>query len=37
MGEAEILLVDDDVDFVDLNKAVLENGLRVVPPIRGGK
>ena len=24
--KAKILLVDDDVDFVDLNKAVLENG-----------
>lgn len=26
MGKKKILIIDDDVDFVDLNKAVLENG-----------
>ncbi len=31
-----ILLVDDDIDFVDLNKAVLENqGFAVVPAYSG--
>ena len=32
----KILLVDDDVDFIDVNKAVLENhGFEVVPAFSG--
>ncbi|MBA4417458.1 MAG: response regulator [Syntrophus sp. (in: bacteria)] len=34
--KARILLVDNDVDFIDLNKAVLENnGFEVVPAFSG--
>lgn len=34
--KAKILLVDNDVDFIDLNKAVLENnGFEVVPAYSG--
>ncbi|HEY3275727.1 MAG TPA: response regulator [Syntrophorhabdaceae bacterium] len=36
MSKPKILLVDNDIDFVDLNKAVLENnGFVVVPAFAG--
>jgi DNA-binding response OmpR family regulator len=36
MGKKRILIIDDDVDFVDLNKAVLENsGFDVVTAFSG--
>ncbi len=36
MGKKKILIIDDDVDFVDLNKAVLEkNGFDVVTAFSG--
>ena len=36
MGKKKILIIDDDVDFVDLNKAVLENsGFEVMTAFSG--
>ncbi len=36
MGKKKILIIDDDVDFIDLNKAVLENsGFEVVTAFSG--
>ncbi|HVN95877.1 MAG TPA: response regulator [Syntrophorhabdaceae bacterium] len=36
MGKKRILVIDDDVDFVDLNKAILENsGFEVVTAFSG--
>lgn len=36
MGKKKILIIDDDVDFIDLNKAVLENsGFDVVTAFSG--
>ena len=36
MGKKRILIIDDDVDFIDLHKAVLENnGFEVVTAFSG--
>ena len=36
MGKKRILIIDDDVDFIDLNRAVLENsGFEVVTAFSG--